>query len=88
MPGQSLVIWLMVGAIVGVLATMVVKGSRFGPIGDIITGIIGAIIGGLLLSKVGFEIGLGFDPMVIDALIGSLIFLSFVKLVTRTDTRV
>ncbi len=88
MPGQSLVIWLMVGAIVGVLATMVVKGSRFGPIGDIITGIIGAIIGGLLLSKVGFEIGLGFDPMVIDALIGSLIFLSFVRLVTRTDTRV
>ncbi len=88
MPGQSLVIWLMVGTIVGVLATMVVKGSRFGPIGDIITGIIGAIIGGLLLSKVGFEIGLGFDPMVIDALIGSLIFLSFVKLVTRTDTRV
>ena len=88
MPGQSLVIWLMVGAIVGVLATMVVKGGRFGPIGDIITGIIGAIIGGLLLSKVGFEIGLGFDPMVIDALIGSLIFLSFVKLVTRTDTRV
>ena len=88
MPGQSLVIWLMVGTIVGVLATMVVKGSRFGPIGDIITGIIGAIIGGLLLSKVGFEIGLGFDPMVIDALIGSLIFLSFVRLVTRTDTRV
>ena len=88
MPGQSLVIWLMVGTIVGVLATMVVKGSRFGPIGDIITGIIGAIIGGILLSKVGFEIGLGFDPMVIDALIGSLIFLSFVRLVTRTDTRV
>ena len=88
MPGQSLVIWLMVGTIVGVLATMVVKGSRFGPIGDIITGIIGAIIGGLLLSKVGFEIGLGFDPMVIDALVGSLIFLSFVRLVTRTDTRV
>jgi uncharacterized membrane protein YeaQ/YmgE (transglycosylase-associated protein family) len=88
MPGRSLVIWLMVGAIVGVLATMVVKGSRFGPIGDIITGIIGAIIGGLLLSKVGFEIGLGFDPVVIDALVGSLVFLSFVRLFTRTDTRV
>ena len=87
MPGQGLVVWLIVGAIVGVLTTVVVKGSRFGPAGDIITGIIGAVVGGLLLSKVGFEIGLGFDPVVIDALVGSLIFLSVVRLVTRNDRR-
>ena len=87
MPGQGLVVWLIVGAIVGVLATVVVNGSRFGPAGDIVTGIIGAVVGGLLLSKVGFEIGLGFDPVVIDALVGSLIFLSVVRLVTRNDRR-
>jgi uncharacterized membrane protein YeaQ/YmgE (transglycosylase-associated protein family) len=87
MLGKSLVVWLIVGTIVGVLATIVIKGSRFGPVGDIITGIIGAVVGGLLLSKVGFEIGLGFDPVVIDALVGSLIFLSFARLVTRNDTR-
>jgi uncharacterized membrane protein YeaQ/YmgE (transglycosylase-associated protein family) len=87
MHGKSLVVWLIVGTIVGVLATIVIKGSRFGPVGDIITGIIGAVVGGLLLSKVGFEIGLGFDPVVIDALVGSLIFLSFARLVTRNDTR-
>jgi uncharacterized membrane protein YeaQ/YmgE (transglycosylase-associated protein family) len=85
MRGQSLVIWLIVGAIVGVLATMVVKRSRFGPIGDIIAGIVGAIVGGLLLSKVGFEIGLGFDPVVVDALVGSLLLLSFFRFVTRND---
>ena len=87
MLGKSLVVWLIVGTIVGVLATIVIKGSRFGPVGDIITGIIGAVVGGLLLSKVGFEIGLGFDPVVIDALVGSLIFLSFARLVARNDTR-
>ncbi len=86
MLGKSLVVWLIVGTIVGVLATIVVKGSRFGPVGDIITGIVGAVVGGLLLSEVGFEIGLGFDPVVIDALVGSLIFLSFARLVTRNDT--
>ena len=86
MLGKSLVVWLIVGTIVGVLATIVVKGSRFGPVGDIITGIVGAVVGGLLLSKIGFEIGLGFDPVVIDALVGSLIFLSVVRLVTRNDT--
>lgn len=68
------------------LATVVANGSRFGPIVDIIIGIIGAVVGGLLLSKVGFEIGLGFDPLVIDALGGSLVSLSFVRLVTRDDT--
>jgi uncharacterized membrane protein YeaQ/YmgE (transglycosylase-associated protein family) len=87
MLGKSLVVWLIVGTIVGVLATIVVKGSRFGPVGDIITGIAGAVVGGLLLSKIGFEIGLGFDPVVIDALVGSSIFLSFARLAARSDTR-
>lgn len=86
MRGQSLIIWVIIGSIVGVLTTVVVKGSRFGLIGDTITGIIGAVVGGLLLSEVGFAIGLGFDPMVIDALAGSLVLLSFVRLVTRNDT--
>jgi uncharacterized membrane protein YeaQ/YmgE (transglycosylase-associated protein family) len=83
MRGQSWIIWLIVGAIVGVLSSMVVKGSRFGPIGDVVTGIIGAVVGGLSLSQIGFEIGLGFDPVVIDALVGSLILLFVVRLASR-----
>jgi uncharacterized membrane protein YeaQ/YmgE (transglycosylase-associated protein family) len=82
--GQSLVIWLIVGAIVGVLASKVVGHSCFGPIGDVVIGMVGAIVGGLLLSKVGFEIGLGLDPVVIDALVGSLVLLSLVKSLNRT----
>jgi len=83
MRAQSLIIWLIVGAILGVLASMVAKGSRFGPIGDVITGIIGAFVGGLLLSQIGLEIGLGFDPVVIDALVGSLVLLFAVRLASR-----
>ena len=41
---QSLIISLIVGAILGVLASMVVKGNRYGAIGDVITGIIGALV--------------------------------------------
>jgi len=87
MRAQSLIIWLIVGAILGVLASMVVKGSRFGPIGDVITGIVGAFVGGLLLSQIGLEIGLGFDPVVIDALVGSLILLCAVRLASRQGPR-
>ena len=85
MPGQSFVLWVIVGAIVGTLASIVVKGSRFGWTGDVIAGIVGAIVGGLILSNVGFQIGLGFDPVVIDALIGSLVLLSLVRVVTRNN---
>jgi uncharacterized membrane protein YeaQ/YmgE (transglycosylase-associated protein family) len=83
MRAQILITWLIVGAILGVLASMVVKGSRYGPIGDVITGIIGALVGGLLLSQIGLEIGLGFDPVVIDGLVGSLILLFVFRLATR-----
>ena len=38
MRAQSLIISLIVGAILGVLASMVVKGNRYGAIGDVITG--------------------------------------------------
>ena len=40
---ENLIIWLIVGAIAGWLAGMVVKGGGFGLIGDIIVGIVGAL---------------------------------------------
>jgi uncharacterized membrane protein YeaQ/YmgE (transglycosylase-associated protein family) len=48
MDAQSIIIWLIVGAIAGWLAGMVVRGGGFGLIGDIIVGIIGAVIAGWL----------------------------------------
>ena len=85
MRAQSLIISLIVGAILGVLASMVVKGNRYGAIGDVITG--NALVGGLLLSQIGFEIGLGFDPVVIDALVGSVALLFVVRLASRQGPR-
>ncbi|MGC1357239.1 MAG: GlsB/YeaQ/YmgE family stress response membrane protein [Xanthobacteraceae bacterium] len=82
---QSVALWVIVGTIVGILACNVVKASRFGWIGDVSAGIVGALVGGLLLSKIGFEIGLGFDPIVIDALLGSLVLLTLFRVVTRTN---
>jgi uncharacterized membrane protein YeaQ/YmgE (transglycosylase-associated protein family) len=85
--GQSVVVWVIVGTIVGVLACIVVKKGPFGWIGDVGAGIVGALVGGLLLSKIGFEVGLGFDPIVIDALVGSLVLLTLVRVMTRNNRR-
>ena len=44
--------WIVVGLIAGWLAGMVVKGGGFGIIGDIVVGILGALLGGFLASVV------------------------------------
>jgi uncharacterized membrane protein YeaQ/YmgE (transglycosylase-associated protein family) len=83
MDGQSLIIWLIVGAIAGWLAGMVVKGGGFGLIGDIIVGIIGAVIAGWLLPTIGIVIGGGFIAAVINAFIGAVILLIILRLIKR-----
>jgi uncharacterized membrane protein YeaQ/YmgE (transglycosylase-associated protein family) len=83
MGGQNFITWLVVGAVVGVLATRVVRDSRVGPIGDVVTGMVGGLVGGSLLPQIGLEIGLGIDPVVFDALAGSIILLFAVRLAAR-----
>jgi len=80
---QSIVIWLIVGAIAGWLAGMVVKGGGFGLIGDIVVGIVGAVIAGWLLPQLGIVIGSGIVAAIIDAFIGAVILLVIVRLIKR-----
>jgi uncharacterized membrane protein YeaQ/YmgE (transglycosylase-associated protein family) len=83
MEAQSIIIWLIVGAIAGWLAGMVVKGGGFGLIGDIIVGIIGAVIAGWLLPRLGIYIGGGIIAAIIDAFIGAVILLIILRLIKR-----
>jgi uncharacterized membrane protein YeaQ/YmgE (transglycosylase-associated protein family) len=83
MEPQSIIIWLIVGAIAGWLAGQVVKGGGFGLIGDIIVGIIGAVIAGWLLPQIGIVIGGGFIAAIINAFIGAVILLIILRLLKR-----
>jgi uncharacterized membrane protein YeaQ/YmgE (transglycosylase-associated protein family) len=83
MDAQSLIVWLVVGAIAGWLAGMVVKGGGFGLIGDIVVGIVGAVIAGWLLPQIGIVIGGGLIGAVINAFIGAVILLIVIRLVKR-----
>jgi uncharacterized membrane protein YeaQ/YmgE (transglycosylase-associated protein family) len=80
---QALIIWLIVGAIAGWLAGMVVKGGGYGLIGDIIVGIIGALIAGWLLPQIGIVIGGGIIAAIINAFIGAVILLLLLRLIRR-----
>ena len=80
---ETIIIWLIVGAIAGWAAGQVVRGGGFGLIGDIIVGIIGAFIAGWLLPKLGIVIGTGIISAIIDAFIGAVILLLIIRLIKR-----
>ncbi len=47
---MGIISWLVLGLIAGFLASVVMKGGGYGIVGDIIVGIVGALLGGFLFS--------------------------------------
>jgi uncharacterized membrane protein YeaQ/YmgE (transglycosylase-associated protein family) len=83
MDPAAIIVMLIVGAIAGWLAGMIYEGSGFGLIGNIIVGILGAIVAGYLLPGV-IPIP-GILGQIIDAAIGAVILLFVISLVTRRN---
>lgn len=81
MDATSLLVWIVVGAIAGLLADSVVKGIGVGLIGAILVGIIGALIGGWLFAALGVGIGLGILGEIIVAFVGAVILLLIIRAV-------
>ena len=77
-------VWfIIVGAVAGWLAGMLVKGGGFGILGDIIVGILGALIGGFLFSSLGVSMGGGLLGAIIVATIGAVILIFILRLIKR-----
>lgn len=80
---QTLLVFLIVGAVAGWLAGVIVKGHGFGLVGNIIVGIIGAFLAGWLLPMLGIAIGGGIVAAIINALIGAVILLVIIGFIKR-----
>jgi uncharacterized membrane protein YeaQ/YmgE (transglycosylase-associated protein family) len=80
---HGLIAWLIIGAVAGWLAGLLVKGGGFGLIVDIIVGIVGAFIGGWLASTLGISIGSGLIGSIIIAVVGAVILLFVIRLFKR-----
>ena len=80
---QLLVIWLVIGAAAGWLAGLVMQGTGYGLIGDIIIGILGALVAGFLFPQMGLNLGTGLVPAIIAAAIGAVILLFVAKMIRR-----
>ena len=80
---HGIIAWLIIGAIAGWLAGVLVKGGGFGLIVDIIVGIVGAFIGGWLAGVLHISLGGGWIGSIITALIGAVILLFIIRLIKR-----
>ena len=74
----ALIIWLIIGAVAGWLAGLIMKGYGFGLVGNIVVGIIGALIAGWLLPRIGFVLIGGIAAEIINAVIGAVILLAVI----------
>jgi uncharacterized membrane protein YeaQ/YmgE (transglycosylase-associated protein family) len=77
-PG-GVISWLVVGLIAGWLAGVVMKGSGFGVLGDIIVGLIGSFLGGLL-TGLFFEGSAQFWGSILVAFIGACALVAVVRI--------
>jgi uncharacterized membrane protein YeaQ/YmgE (transglycosylase-associated protein family) len=81
---QTVLIWIVIGAIAGILAESMVGGPRRSGLGTaILIGILGAFIGGWLFSALGIAIGGGIIGTIITAFIGAIVLLLIVRAVRR-----
>ena len=80
---EAILIILVVGAVAGWLAGLIVRGMGFGLIGNIVVGIVGAFIAGWLLPRIGIVIGGGMVASIINATIGAVVLLVILGLIRR-----
>jgi uncharacterized membrane protein YeaQ/YmgE (transglycosylase-associated protein family) len=72
--------FLLVGLIAGWLAGVLVKGGGFGVVGDIVVGVVGALLGGFLFDTFGVATGGGLLGSIVVATIGAVVLLFILRL--------
>ncbi|MGX6646606.1 GlsB/YeaQ/YmgE family stress response membrane protein [Maricaulaceae bacterium MS644] len=80
---ETLLIWLLIGAVAGWLAGLIVKGYGLGLLGNIVVGIIGAFVGGWVFGQLGIASGQGIVGSIIGATVGAVIILLLLRLIRR-----
>jgi uncharacterized membrane protein YeaQ/YmgE (transglycosylase-associated protein family) len=74
---------LVIGAIAGWLAGLIVRGAGFGLIGNMVIGIIGALVASWVLPQLHIQLASGTLGAILDATIGAVIILVVLSLVKR-----
>ena len=80
---HGLIAWIVIGLIAGFITGKLMKGDGFGVIVDIIVGIVGAVIGGFLMTHLfGAAASGGLIYSIFVAVIGAVVLTLLLRLVT------
>ncbi len=82
--GHGIIAWVVIGVVAGWITGKLMKGSGYGFIMDMIVGLVGALVGGFLSSRLGLG-GVGQHGLIISiviAVIGAVIFTWLIRLIT------
>ena len=80
---NTIIVWIIVGGVAGLLAELLIGGVHAGCIGTVIIGILGAFVGGWLFHQLGISIGTGIVNSIITAFAGAAVLLLIIRLVRR-----
>jgi uncharacterized membrane protein YeaQ/YmgE (transglycosylase-associated protein family) len=76
------VVWIIIGLLAGAIAGRIARGKGYGCLGDIVLGLIGSFVGGLIFSAfVNSQKPLGFLVSVAVAIVGALVVIFAVRLI-------
>jgi uncharacterized membrane protein YeaQ/YmgE (transglycosylase-associated protein family) len=75
---MAIIWWLIVGLIAGFLASVVMRGGGYGVVGDIVVGLVGALIGGFIANALGLGAS-GLIGTIIVAFIGACILIAILR---------
>ena len=84
---MGILAWIVLGLVAGWLAGLLVKGSGYGIVGDIVLGIVGALVGGFISSTLmGADIS-GFNlPSILIATLGAIVVIMIARAVSGRRT--
>jgi uncharacterized membrane protein YeaQ/YmgE (transglycosylase-associated protein family) len=79
----SILIFLAIGAVAGLLAGLIMRGRGFGLAGNIVVGILGAVLGGYLFGLLNIAFLGGLLGEIIVATVGAIIVLAIINWIQK-----
>jgi len=80
---MEILYFVIIGALAGWLAGTLVRGGGFGLLGDIVVGILGAVVGGYLFGVFGISAGGGLIGSLVVATVGAVVLIVILRAIKK-----
>jgi uncharacterized membrane protein YeaQ/YmgE (transglycosylase-associated protein family) len=78
-----LLTWIIDGLIAGWAAGRIMRGGGYGPLTDILLGMVGAVVGGWIFNALGIYPAGGLIASIVVAIIGAIFIIWLTRLIKR-----